>query len=113
MIGYVFEVENKENNKKYIGKYFSVRFDAKYLGDNPGVLADVEKFGADKFTVKMLRAAETVQECEVAYNAFLEDAKALTDSNYYNCEKAVKTEPTEVEEEKPKKRTRKKKVIEE
>ena len=109
MIGYVFVVENTETHRKFIGKTFSVRFNAKYFGDNLGVLADVEKYGADKFTVKMLRAAETVKECEMAYDAFIEDAKALTDSNYYNCEQA---ETSVVEEEKPKKRTRKKKVEE-
>lgn len=108
MYGYIFIVENTVNDKKYIGKFASVKFNRKYLGDNSKLLADVEKYGADKFTSKMLRACETKPEFDWMYNQFLAEFKALEDSKFYNCEKAEVT----VEVEKPKK-GRKKKVVEE
>ena len=106
MYGYIFVVANTVNDKKYVGKYASVKFSKKYFGDNPTLLADVKKYGADKFTVRMIRACETKAEFDWMYNQFLAEFKALEDSNFYNCEK------TEEPVEKPK-RSRKKKVIEE
>lgn len=108
MYGYIFIVENTVNNKKFLGKFASVNFNRKYLGDNPMLLSDVEKYGADKFTARMIRACETKPEFVLAYNQFLAEYKALEDSNFYNCSKIVEEVPVE----KPKK-SRKKKVIEE
>jgi len=106
MYGYIFIVANSVNDKKYVGKYASVKFNKKYLGDNPTLLADVEKYGADKFTAKMVRACETEAEFDYMYNQFLAELKALEDDSFYNRETAVESV------EKPKK-SRKKKVIEE
>lgn len=108
MYGYIFLTENLTNGKKFIGKYASVNFDRKHFGMNPGVLSDIEKLGDSKFTVKMIRACETKPEYEAAYTAMLEQYGALSDSNFYNCEKV---EPEVVTENKPK-RSRKKKVVE-
>lgn len=116
MVGYIFKAENSVTKKTYIGKYLSVSFNRKYIGDNPGVLADVEQYGANTFTVSMIKAFETVKDCEMAYAEFVKAVK--NDENYYNCEKkakAKKDKPIFEEEtivEKPKK-SRKKKVVEE
>ena len=117
MVAYVFRAENTVTKKTYIGKYFSVRFDKKYIGNDPGVLADAEKYGADKFIVNMIVACETVKDCEMAYSRIIKDNNATTDESFYNCEKKITSKKaTEVVEdapvEKPKK-TRKKKVVEE
>lgn len=117
MYGYIFLTENLANGKKFIGQFASVGFNRKYLGNNPGLISDVEKYGADKFTVKMIRACETKPDYEMAYNAMLAEYNALNDSNFYNCEKKVKpleVKPVEETEEKPKKsRKKKEKVVEE
>lgn len=112
MVGYVFITESSATNKKYIGKYLSVAFDKNYLGDNPKLLNDITKYGKEKFTVRMLRAAETVKDCEIAYNAMLTKYNALSDPHFYNCEKKV-AESKEEGEEAPVKRTRKKRTDEE
>ena len=120
MIGYIFKAENSVTKKTYIGKHLSVSFNRKYIGDNPGVLADAEQYGANTFTVSMIKAFETVKDCEMAYDEFVKAIK--DDENYYNCEKKSTTKAKkekvveEVEEtpvvEKPKK-SRKKKIVEE
>ena len=105
MVGYIFRAENTVTKKTYIGKYLSVAFNKKYIGDDPNVLADAKKYGADKFIVNMIKACETVKECDFMYDAILKELGAKTDENFYNFE--VKSEDT------PTKRTRKKKVVEE
>lgn len=105
MVGYIFRAENTVTRKVYIGKYLSVSFNKKYIGDNPVVLADAEKYGADKFIVNMLKACETVKDCDYAYDMIVKELGAKTDDKYYNFEE-VSEEPV-----KPK-RGRKKKVAE-
>jgi hypothetical protein len=88
MYGYVFLTENKETGKKYIGIHRAVSFDNKYFGEE--ATPDVEKYGASKFSVKMLMPYES--------------EKALVESESYWREKYEVT----AEEEKPKKGRRKK-----
>lgn len=106
MVGYIFKAENTITKKVYIGKYLSVKFDKKYVGNEPGVLSDVEKYGADKFIVNMLKACETVKDCGMAYDLILKDYNAKNDEKFYNFEQKVSDVP---EAEKPTKRTRRKK----
>lgn len=101
MVAYIFKAENSVTNKTYIGVNYSVKFDKKYIGNNPGVLSDVQKYGVDKFTVNMIRACETVKDCEKIYDAILKELNAKNDVRYYNCE-------TVTAEDKPKKSRKKK-----
>ena len=115
MVGYIFKAENAVTKKTYIGKYLSVTFNRKYIGDNPDVLADAKTYGMHTFTVSMIKAFENVKDCEMAYNEFVQSIK--NDTNYYNCEKKVTPKKSvetvdEAPVEKPKK-SRKKKVVEE
>lgn len=103
MIGYIFRADNRVTGKTYIGKNLSVAFDNKYIGNNPGVISDAEKYGADSFIVKMIRACETVKECDMAYDFILNDVKAVEDKRFYNY--------TGSTEDVPAKKTRKKKAI--
>lgn len=107
MVGYVFRAENTVTKKIYIGKRFSVSFSKSYVGDDPGVLADVQKYGADKFIVNMLRACETVKECDFVYDAIIKEFNATNDVNYYNSETKSEVAPAK------KPRKRKEKVVEE
>lgn len=106
MVAYIFKAENSVTNKTYIGKNYSVKFDKRYIGNSPEVVSDVQKYGVDKFTVNMIRACETVKDCEMAYTAILKELNAENDVRYYNCSKS----PVVVDE--PKK-NRKKKAVEE
>lgn len=106
MVAYIFRADNTVTGKHYFGKHYSVKFDKKYLGDNPGVLADAEKYGADKFIVNMIRACETVKDCDMAYESILKQFNVKDDENWYNFE-AKSEEP-----EKPKRTRRKKAVVE-
>lgn len=86
MVAYIFKAENSVTKKTYIGKNLSVKFDKHYVGDNPGVLSDVQKYGADKFTVNMILACETVKDCDLAYDAILKEYNAKSDEKFYNYE---------------------------
>lgn len=110
MVGYIFKAENTITKKIYIGKFLSVRFDKKYLGNNPGVISDAEKYGADKFTVNMIKACETVKDCEMAYTTILKEYNAENDEKFYNFKQEVQSVP---KKEKPARKPRKKKVVEE
>ena len=92
-----------------------VLFNKKYLGNDSSVLSDAEKYGTDKFIINMIKACETVKECDYCYEQIIKALNADSDVNYYNCKKLTghyeKVENTEAEE-KPKK-SRKKKVTEE
>ena len=111
MYGYIFLAECKSNGKKFIGKFASVKFNKLYFGDNPGLISDVEKYGKENFTVKMIRACETAPEYEMAYDMFLNQYNALTDSNFYNYVESD-TGDDAGSDVAPKKR-RRKKVVEE
>lgn len=95
MVGYIFKAENTVTKKIYIGKNLSVKFDKKYLGDNPGVILDAEKYGTDKFIINMIRACESVKECDLAYDNILKEFNAKNDEKFYNFEqKTAVPEPT-------------------
>lgn len=108
MVGYIFRAENTVTGKTYIGKYLSVKFDKKYIGDDPGVISDAEKYGKDKFIVNMIRACETVKDCENLYTAILKEYNAESDEKFYN---AKQSEQNVADAEKPAKRSRKKKAV--
>jgi len=110
MLGYIFETENTVTGKKYIGQIMSVSFIRKHFGNHPALISDLKKYGLDKFTVKMLRACETKQDYDMAYSAFLEEARQ-SGKDYYNFVTEAKTED-DGEEVKPVKKSRKKKVVE-
>lgn len=108
MIAYIFRADNSVTGKHYFGKHYSVKFDKNFLGDNPGVIADAEKYGKDKFTVQMIAVFESVKECDRMYESILEQFNAKSSVDYYNFEgKSVSDENN-----RPKK-SRKKRMIEE
>lgn len=110
MVGYIFKAENTVTRKTYIGKYLSVKFNRKYIGDNPGVISDAEKYGTDKFIVSMLKACETVKDCDISYKQILKELNAENDEKFYNAGQKD-TEIPEAEKS-TKRRSRKKKAEE-
>ncbi len=84
MIGYIFLTENIAKDKKFIGKYASVKYDAKYIGDDIELLKDLQQGGPGVFRTRMLRACETLRELEQTYEKYLDEYNARTDGSYYN-----------------------------
>lgn len=109
MVGYIFKAENTVTGKTYIGKRYSVRFDKTYIGDDTDVLNDAKKYGTDKFIVNMIKACETVKECDFCYTAILKELNAESDNKFYNT-KEIASDVLEVE--KPTKKSRKKRTEE-
>ena len=100
MVAYIFRAENTVTKKTYIGKNLSVKFDKHYVGEDPGVLSDVQNYGNDKFIINMIKACETVKECDMAYAEIVKELGADKDENYYNC----KPEQAEAEKKSRKKK---------
>lgn len=96
MIGYVFEATNNVTGKKYIGRNLSVSFMPKYFGDDPEVLTEVKQYGEGNFSVKMLMPYETVKSLNAGYE-------------YY---KGLESD-SESDDDRPKRKSRKKKVEDE
>ena len=96
MIGYLFETTCLENNKKFIGKRLSVRFDANYFGDNDAMQADMGKYGLGKFRCRMILPYDTVKELDAAEKVYIESHPG---SEYYNNAGAKKTRKKQDEEE--------------
>jgi hypothetical protein len=100
-VGFVYEIENLTNGKKYIGKKlfrfkktrqvkkkkkkFQVESDWKsYFGSNEELLKDVAELGESSFKRIILYLCRTKGECNYfeAYSQFTKNV--LTDPNYYN-----------------------------
>lgn len=110
MYGYVYLTENLTNGKKYIGEYRAVTYNRKYFGDNPDLLADIQKEGEAKFSTRMLMPYESEKELVAGKEYWLNEYK---DSNLYNGgNKSVKKTEDNSEDVKPK-RSRKKKDVDE
>lgn len=100
MYGYIFETTNIKTGEKFIGKRYAVSFDKHFFGED----ADIEKYGKDGFTVKMIVPPfDNQQALDAKYEEMLKSYKKV---------KAPKVEEP-VEEEVPVKKTTRKKKSEE
>ena len=105
MYGYVFVATNTETGKRYVGINRSVKFDEKFFGEDDTLLMDVQKYGAHKFSSRMIMPCETEEALLACEKAYIDAYKAMSDSDFYNYKK--KSEPVkqvkapEKEESKP------------
>jgi len=106
-IGFVYNITNLTNNRKYIGKKLLKRSKTKqvkgkkkrmlvesdwkqYYGSNKELNADVEQLGPDKFKRTIIRLCKTKGECnywEAKYQFLLD---VLEKEGYYNSWISVK-----------------------
>ena len=92
--GFCYEITNKKNGRKYIGKKFywfkkkgkKVESDWKtYYGSSNELLLDIKKYGKRHFTRKILHHCKSRAGC--AYMELKEQVlrDALLDNKYYNA----------------------------
>lgn len=106
--GFIYEITNNVTGKKYIGrKYFThsktkqvkgkkkrtrVESDWRdYWGSNKELLADIDKYGKENFTRKILKLCETRGNTNYWEAKFQFDNNVLLDDNYYNDWIMIKT----------------------
>lgn len=106
--GYIYEITNNLTGKKYIGrKYFStaktrqvkgkkkrtrVESDWRdYWGSNKALLSDIDKYGKENFTRKILMLCSTRGNTNYWEAKFQFDNNVLLDDNYYNDWIMIKT----------------------
>jgi len=106
--GFIYEITNNITGKKYIGrKYFTqsktrqvkgkkkrsrVESDWRdYWGSNKSLLADIDKYGKENFTRKILLLCESRGNTNYWEAKFQFDNNVLLDDNYYNDWIMIKT----------------------
>ena len=102
--GFVYEITNTQNGKKYIGKKlarfrrarkplkgrinkrrFTIESDWKdYFGSSNALLEDIEKIGKDKFTREILFYCKSRAECNYVEAREQFARKVLETDRYYN-----------------------------
>ena len=131
MYGYIFETTNTKTGDTYLGKRYAVKFDKDYFGEeNDSALAvAIEKYGRQSFEVKMIMPYEERHALNLAYDEMARmRAEAKIKASEPKEEKPKRKKVEEpvvemsgqngpeaeliVEEPKPAKRGRKKKVVE-
>lgn len=85
MYGYIYEVTNLVNGKKYIGKHKSKVFDINYYGSGVGLKNALNKYGKENFKVVILEKIKTNQkDLDLREIYYIEKYNAVKDNNYYN-----------------------------
>lgn len=99
--GFVYLIENLENDKKYIGRKYLTKAGYKqvkgkrkkirkesdwqeYYGSSPSLQEDIQKYGKDKFKRTILRLCKTRGECNYFETKYIFDYDALLKEEYYN-----------------------------
>lgn len=83
---YVYEITNKINNKKYIGKR-SCNCDIKedtYMGSGKYLWNAYKKYGLNNFQKEVLKICDTEQEALEYEKKLIAKLNATTSSDYYN-----------------------------
>lgn len=84
MVGYVYITKNTINNRIYIGKHESDKYDSSYLGSGKILKQAIDKYGKDNFTNSILYTAETIDELNSAEQAFIKEYRDLYGDAMYN-----------------------------
>jgi hypothetical protein len=82
MIYYVYRTTNLINNKYYIGKHASKKFNPRYFGSGKALKLAVQKYGKENFKVKIIKTFDTEDEAFTYERLIVENL--LDDPNCYN-----------------------------
>lgn len=86
MYGYIYETTNLINNKKYIGKHKSNKFDKDYYGSGIGLKRALNKYGKENFKIRILEELKegTSKDLADLETYYINKFNAVKDKNYYN-----------------------------
>jgi hypothetical protein len=101
-VGFVYQITNLTNNRRYIGKKLLKRTKTKqvkgkkkrslvesdwktYYGSNKELQEDVTQVGASNFKREILRLCKTKGECNYFEAKYQFDLKVLESEDFYNC----------------------------
>lgn len=88
MYGYIYEITNLINGKKYIGQKTSSKFlGNRYLGSGKQIHDAVNKYGKENFKVKMIKSCNSKSELDEAEIYYIKLYDAVKSKNYYNISK--------------------------
>ena len=87
IFGYIYETTNLINGKKYIGKHKSSKFDNKYYGSGVALNQDIEKYGKENFSTKIIEEISDDKDYKYLSErecSWIEAANAVKSDKYYN-----------------------------
>lgn len=84
MIGYIYKTTNLINQKVYIGKHQSFKYDPKYFGSGKILGRAIKKYGIENFINEIIDTADTEEELNEKEKHYIEYYKSLYDKNCYN-----------------------------
>lgn len=99
--GFVYQIENINTGKKYIGRKFFTSAGYKqvkgkrkkirkesdwrdYYGSSPALKEDIEKLGKENFKRTILRLCKTRGECSYYESKMILESDAILRSDFYN-----------------------------
>lgn len=99
--GFIYLIENKINNRKYIGRKYLTKAGYKqvkgkrkkirkesdwldYYGSSPQLLKDIEQYGKENFTRTILRICKSRGECNYWEAKLIFHYDAVLKEEYYN-----------------------------
>ena len=99
--GFVYEIENLSNGKKYIGRKYFTKAGYKqkkgkikkirktsdwelYYGSSGALKEDIEIFGKETFRRTILKLCKTRGECNYWESKFILERDAILNNKYYN-----------------------------
>ena len=92
MIGYIYITTNLVNNKKYVGRHKSTKFDDKYFGSGRHLKNALNKYGKENFRCELLESCETLDELIEREMFYIKEFDAVNSSNWYNSSYGGKQE---------------------
>ena len=84
MIGYIYKTTNKINQKIYIGKHQSSKYDDKYFGSGKILGKAIEKYGIENFINEIIDIANTEEELNEKEKYYIKYYKDLYGKDCYN-----------------------------
>lgn len=85
MYGYIYQVENKINRKKYIGQSKG-KYNNWYLGSGILIKKAIEKYGKENFTKTLIKYAHTKKELNELEIKYISEMNAVDDNSFYNLD---------------------------
>lgn len=84
MYGYIYLTANNVNNKIYIGKHKSEKFNPEYYGSGKLINIAINKYGKENFTVHLLCICNSLQELNDKEKFFIKSLNSTNLSIGYN-----------------------------